>query len=125
MQTRNMKTTIKKEIISDPKLIAFCGLYCGACRTYLSGKCPGCKDNTKATWCKTRTCCIENKFQSCSDCNISDFKACKKCINFMSTMFGYIFNSDRSACLNRIKAIGYDAYAAEMTTSKRQTIRRK
>lgn len=40
-------------------------------------------------------------------------------------MFGYIFNSDRSACLNRIKAIGYDAYAAEMTTSKRQTIRRK
>ena len=49
-----------KEIISDPKLVAFCGLYCGACKAYLKERCPGCHDNEKATWCKVRTCCLEN-----------------------------------------------------------------
>ncbi len=30
-----------KEIVSDPKLVAYCGLYCGACKRYLQEKCPG------------------------------------------------------------------------------------
>lgn len=39
-----------KEIEADKNLIAACGLYCGACRKYLSAKCYGCHNNEKATW---------------------------------------------------------------------------
>ena len=120
-----MKATNQKEIEVDKSLIAFCGLYCGACRSYLKGKCPGCKDNVKASWCKIRQCCIENKLQSCADCTTIELMECKEYNNFISKAFGYIFNSDRSACINRIKEIGYDDFAAEMANSGRQTIKRK
>ena len=120
-----MKATNQKEIEIDKSLIAFCGLYCGACRSYLKGKCPGCKDNVKASWCKIRQCCMENKLQSCADCTTIELMECKKYNNFISKAFGYIFNSDRSACINRIKEIGYDDFAAEMANSGRQTIKRK
>lgn len=120
-----MKTTDQKEIIADKNLIAFCGLYCGACRGYLKGTCPGCRDNVKAAWCKLRKCCIEYKLDSCSDCKAFAPKDCKKCNNIVSKMFGLVFNSDRLACLSRIKEIGYDDYAAEMAGSRKQTIKRK
>jgi len=120
-----MKVTNQKEIVADKSLIAFCGLYCGACRSYLKGKCPGCKDNVNATWCKVRQCCMENKFQSCADCTTIELMACKKYNNFISKAFGYIFNSDRSACINRIMEIGYADFADEMANNKRQTIKRK
>ncbi|MCX6235560.1 MAG: DUF3795 domain-containing protein [Bacteroidetes bacterium] len=113
-----------KQIVTDKNLIAYCGLYCGACRTYLKGKCPGCLENVKATWCKTRRCAIENKYLSCADCTKVDFMACTKFNNFISRLFGVIFNSDRPACIKRIKEIGYDNYASEMATNKRQTIKR-
>jgi hypothetical protein len=35
------------------------------------------------------------------------------------------FNSDRSACIARIKETGYDEFAIEMAESRRQTIKRK
>ena len=41
-----------RTIVPDNKNIAACGLYCGACRKFLAEKCPGCKPNKKATWCK-------------------------------------------------------------------------
>jgi len=119
-----MKTT-QKEIIADKNLIAYCGLYCGACRAYLSGKCPGCKENAKATWCKVRTCCMDNDLQACSACSTVELKDCRKFNNFISKAIGLILNSDRAACINRIKEIGYDEFAAEMAQNKRQTIRRK
>jgi len=115
----------QKEIVTDKSLIAFCGLYCGACRSYLRGKCPGCKENVKATWCKVRQCCMEQKFQSCADCKDIGLMDCKKFNNFISKAFGYLFNSDRSACITRIKEIGYADFAAEMTSNKQQTIKRK
>jgi hypothetical protein len=120
-----MSTTVQKGIVTDNNLIAFCGLYCGACRSYLKGKCPGCRDNSKATWCKVRSCCIEHDFKSCADCDAIGLEDCKKYNNFMSRAFGFIFNSDRSACINRIKEIGYIDFAAEMAHEKKQTIRRK
>jgi hypothetical protein len=120
-----MKATNQKEVLADQSLIAFCGLYCGACRSYLKGKCPGCKDNIKASWCKIRQCCMENKLLSCADCVTIELMECKKYNNFISKAFGYIFNSDRSACINRIKEIGYENFANEMTDSKIQTIKRK
>jgi hypothetical protein len=120
-----MKTVNQKEIVADKNLIAFCGLYCGACRSYLSGKCPGCTENVKATWCGVRQCCLENQFQSCADCRSVELMSCKKYNNFISKAFGFIFNSDRSACIARIKETGYDEFAIEMAESRRQTIKRK
>ena len=119
-----MKSTDQMKIVADSNLIAFCGLYCGSCKSYLNGKCPGCRDNVKATWCKIRECCQENNLKSCADCNSVELMECKKFNNFISKAFGYIFNSDRPACIYRIRETGYDDYAIEMAVSRRQTIKR-
>jgi len=57
-----------KEVASNPDLVAYCGLYCGACGSYLRETCPGCHQNEKAEWCKVRVCCIDNQYLSCADC---------------------------------------------------------
>ena len=57
-----------KSIEANKELIAACGLYCGACRKYLSDKCPGCHNNEKATWCKIRSCAKGNGYHSCAEC---------------------------------------------------------
>jgi hypothetical protein len=112
-------------VVTDPKLVAYCGLYCGACRAYRKGRCPGCAENEKAGWCKIRACCIENDYTSCAACtqfaNVAD---CKKFDNFLAKVFGFVFRSDRKACIARIKEIGAEAYAAEMAAQGRQSIRR-
>jgi len=115
----------KKTIIADKNLIAYCGLYCGACRSYLAGKCLGCQKNEKASWCKIRQCCGNNQYKSCSDCNQIELKDCTKYNNFISKIIGFVLRSDRSACISRIKKIGYDNFAAEMAINKQVTIKRK
>jgi len=120
-----MNSPTQNEIVADKNLVAYCGLYCGACRSYLKGSCPGCRDNVKATWCKVRTCCIENNLQSCADCTTVELKDCSKYNNFISKAFGFVFNSDRAACIARIKEAGYEIYAVEMAETKRQTIKRR
>jgi hypothetical protein len=114
-----------KEILADPSLVAHCGLYCGACGAYLKGRCPGCHDNHKATWCKVRTCCTSNRLATCADCtefpNPSD---CKKFNNFVSKLFGLLFRSDRAACIRQIQKIGLEGHADNMAQHQRQTIRR-
>jgi hypothetical protein len=118
-----MATT--QPVTSDPKLIAYCGLYCGECRSYIKGKCPGCKENMKASWCKIRACCIENNLLSCADCTqFSDVKECGKFNNFISKIFALIFRSDRPACIAKIKESGYEGFAAFMAENKLQSIRR-
>lgn len=52
----------KKTITASVERIAACGLYCGACRKYLKGKCLGCRQNDKAAWCKIRQCCQAKGF---------------------------------------------------------------
>jgi hypothetical protein len=119
-----MKSADQLEIIIDKNLIAYCGLYCAACGSFAKGKCPGCKENTRATWCKVRQCCIENKLQSCADCKTTELKECKKYNSFISKAFGFIMNSDRSACISRIREIGYTEFAAEMSAKRMQSIKR-
>ncbi|MCP4630808.1 MAG: DUF3795 domain-containing protein, partial [bacterium] len=88
-------------------------------------KCPGCRGNEKATWCKTRTCALENGYLSCADCNeYSDFMACKKFNNFFSKIFGLVFRSDRPAAIRFIKEKGYDAFAQEMAEKGQVFIKR-
>jgi hypothetical protein len=114
-----------KEIVSDPHLVAFCGLYCGACKRYLKENCPGCHDNAKASWCKVRACCLEHEYSSCADCKEFDNPSdCKKFNNFISKIFAFIFKSNRAACINQIKDIGIPAYAEMMSGIKLQSIRK-
>lgn len=112
-----------KEIILDKNLIAYCGLYCGACKNFLNNKCQGCQKNEKAKWCKIRSCCIENNYLSCADCaTYTNVKECKKFNNFISKLFAFIFKSNRSACIDCIKEKGYVSFAEFMTNNKRQTL---
>ncbi len=120
-----MKTAELKPIVADRNLIAYCGLYCGACRSYLKGSCPGCRDNVKATWCKIRQCCQEKKLASCADCSAIKLQDCNKYNTFISKVIGVILNSNRTACIHRIEEIGYERFAIEMTENNKQTIRRK
>lgn len=120
-----MKDNTIKEIRADQSLIAYCGLYCGSCGSYLKGKCAGCKVSEKLTWCSIRKCCIENSFQSCADCTAEEVRKCKKYNTFISKLIGFILNSDRAACVERIRSNGYGNFASEMAEKRIQTIKRK
>ena len=86
-----------KEILSNPNLVAYCGLYCGACKSYLKERCPGCHDNEKARWCKIRPCCMDNQYALCADCKqFSDPNDCKLFNNFMSKVFAFISQEEKS-----------------------------
>jgi hypothetical protein len=113
-----------KEIVADTGLVAYCGLYCGACGRYLKGRCPGCHKNAKAGWCKVRTCCIAATIGSCADCAAyTDPKDCRKFNNFASKTIGLLLRSDRSACITQIKKQGLAGHAQDMAMNKRRTIR--
>ena len=104
-----------KPIVADGGLVAYCGLYCGACRAWRRGRCPGCRENEKATWCKVRRCCVENGWGTCAACDeVGDVADCGKFNNFIARLFGLIFRSDRRACVLRIGEVGVEAFTAEM-----------
>jgi hypothetical protein len=113
------------ELEARPELVAYCGLYCGACRSYASGKCRGCHENSKATWCKVRSCCIGKGCASCAGCiDHPDPRDCKKFNNIVSRLFGFVFKSDRAACIAQISRIGMAGHAKIMADRKLQTIKR-
>lgn len=112
-----------KEIIADPNLVAYCGLYCGACGKYLRDKCPGCKKNEKAGWCQVRVCCISSNYLSCADCKtVKDVSDCKKFNNFISKIFAFLFRSNRRGCINLIAEKGYERFAKQMAEGRKMTI---
>jgi hypothetical protein len=114
-----------KGIISDSRLVAYCGLYCGACGKYLKGKCEGCHENLKAGWCKIRSCCIDNQYASCAECKeFTDPNDCRKFNNFISKIIGFVLRSNRAACIAQIKEIGIEGHANKLTELKRSSIKR-
>ena len=113
-----------KKIEANKELIAACGLYCGACRKYLSENCPGCHDNEKATWCKIRSCVRSQGFHTCAECH-KVVAGCKTYSNFIGKIFAFLFKSDRPACIRYIREHSEQSFAEEMTKRKCQTIKRK
>ena len=125
-------------------MIAACGLYCGACRKYRMGKCPGCHENKKASWCKIRKCCMEKGFHSCAECErlrvgerssstsetakpsagMMDVKDCRLHNNLIGKFFAFVFRSDRPACIRYIRENGEQAFAEEMTKRGEQTMKK-
>lgn len=115
---------MEKQIEVSRDLIARCGLYCGACVKYLNGKCPGCRKNQKATWCKTRLCSSSQGYHTCADCP-RDVAQCETYSNWIAKLCSFIFRSNRVACINRIREIEGDAFAREMAEKRMFSIKRK
>jgi hypothetical protein len=114
-----------KEIKSDSGLVAYCGLYCGACRRYLQEKCRGCRENKKAAWCKVRSCCLNNQYSSCAECEeFADPNSCKLFNNFMAKAFSLLFRSNRAACIKQIRDVGIQGHAEMMAAHKLQSLKR-
>lgn len=112
-----------REPVKDTNLIAYCGLYCGSCRSYLKERCPGCRESKKLGWCKIRTCCMEQSYKSCADCTTYiKLPECKKLNNLIAKFFALVFKSNRFGSLELIRAKGYDEYAREMTEKKTMTV---
>jgi hypothetical protein len=106
-----------REVVEDVELVAYCGLYCGACGAYLKERCPGCHENKKATWCKVRICCADcEEFPQVSDC--------RKYNNLIAKLFGLVFRSNRAACISQITELGMEGHAAKMAGKKKPSIRR-
>ncbi len=113
------------EIVVDKNLVAFCGLYRGACRSYLKGKCPGCEKNEKAGWCKIRTCCANDNLTSCAECKThKDPNDCKKFNNLVARIIGFIARSNRSGCISMIREKGLDDFAKHMAENKIVSLKR-
>ena len=116
----------EKSIKANDQNIAFCGLYCEACRGFIKGKCKGCAGNEKATWCQIRTCCMEKGYRSCADCKeITDLTQCKKYNNPVARIIGFVFRTDRAACVDYIRLNGYPAYARYMAELGKMSMPRK
>ena len=114
------------ESSGDAKLVACCGLYCGACRSYRRGRCPGCAGNEKATWCPVRTCCRRQEFASCAQCGtVDDVAQCSRFNTLIARVFGLIFNSNRCACIAQIKALGLEGHAQAMARAGRPSLPRR
>ena len=111
--------------VSNPDMVAYCGLYCAACGAFRKGRCPGCQKNAKASWCGVRKCCLAAGRRSCADC--ADFVnpgQCRKFNNLIAKIFGLIFRSDRAACIRQIRELGIEGHAAKMAEAGRPSIRR-
>jgi hypothetical protein len=44
--------------------------------------------------------------------------------NWIARVFGFVFRSNRTACISLIRQQGYPAFAADMAANKRHTIQR-
>lgn len=113
------------DIPINADLVARCGLYCGACKAFIKGKCPGCHENEDASWCKVRTCCVDMGIPSCAGCGeFADPRTCRKFNNVISKLFGLVFRSDRAACIDQIRRVGREEHARIMAEMGRHSIRR-
>jgi hypothetical protein len=113
------------KFMADKNLVARCGLYCGSCSRYIKKKCSGCKENAKLTWCKIRKCCTEKEISTCAHCDEhQEVNNCGKFNNFISKIISFIFRTDRSSSLKKIKEEGREKYANEMEESKKMALKK-
>jgi hypothetical protein len=115
-----------KGIAVNRNMVACCGLYCGACRSYLKGRCPGCHENTKAGWCPQRKCCAEHQYATCADCKeYPDAQDCGHFNGFIAKTMSLLFNSNRPAGVRKIRDLGTEGFAAFMAERKLMKLPRR
>ena len=115
----------------DENLISYCGFYCGACPTYTSGKCEGCRGASAKCAvgykkCLVKPCCVENEFFTCADCTkCASTKECKK-YNPASIRFGeWVSNTSRRKGIEMIQEKGQTEFLDYMTEKEWVTIKTK
>lgn len=111
-------------IKSNKENIAYCGLYCGSCRSFLKNKCPGCLKNEKATWCTIRKCCISNKIRTCAECKENNIENCKDYNNIFSKVIQFISRTDRKKCIEMINKKDAKHFADHMSKNKLVSIKK-
>jgi hypothetical protein len=113
------------EIIFDENLIAYCGLYCGACPRFLKGKCSGCKANIKSKWCKVKPCNIETGIKSCAECKkYVDVDICKSFNPIIIKVGEFVSKTSRKSGIQMIKEKGSSSFASYMAKNKLVSIKR-
>jgi hypothetical protein len=102
------------EITPEP-IIAYCGLVCSKCGSYLKGRCQGCHSSAPMFKnCPVKKCAADHAYTTCAACaQFSDLKQCRKLNNIISKLFGLIFRRNRIGHLNQIRAVGLDKFTAE------------
>lgn len=111
-------------IVKDEKLIAYCGLYCGACPRFTKGKCKACKDNNPS-WCKVKPCNVENNYSSCTDCK--QFESVSECkiFNPLLIRFGeFVSQTSRKAGIQMIKEKGRNEFVNHMAENKLVSVKK-
>jgi len=121
----------EKQIDKSEHLISYCGFYCGACPTYIEGKCEGCRgDSAKCSVgykkCLVKPCCVENEYFTCADCKkYLSLKECDK-YNPMSIKFGeWVSNTSRGKGIEMIREKGRTEFLTYMTDKNWVTIKTK
>ena len=119
------------QIVATENLISHCGLYCGACPTYTSGKCEACRGNSPKCAvgvknCQVKQCCAENGFFTCADCTkFATTDDCKK-YNPMYIKFGeWISGTRRGKGIEMIREKGRTEFLTYMTDKNWITIKTK
>ena len=68
---------------------------------------------------------MEENIVTCAECDaFVDPKACETFNNFIARVFGFIFRSDRAACVRQIREKGVEEHARIMAERKRQSLPR-
>jgi hypothetical protein len=115
-----------KDVTVNRDLAACCGLYCGACSSYLKDRCPGCRKNVKASWCSQRKCCAEHQYATCADCKeFADARDCRHFNTFIARLMSVLFNSNRPAGVRKIRKLGTEGFAAFMAERKLMRLPRR
>ncbi len=122
----------EKMIMSaNERLIAYCGLYCGACPSFTSGKCDGCRSNSaksavKYRKCPVKPCCAEQEVFTCADCTkYISVKECEKYNPLLLRIALKLEGSDRSKAVEMIKAKGWTEFLAFMESKNRVAFKTK
>ena len=96
---------------TSAELVAYCGLFCGACGSFRRGRCVGCLEGGGFASCKVRSCVVDKGYRTCADCD--EYLDCKLLSNFIAKIFALVLRSNRIGNLTGIKRDGIEKWAAE------------
>ena len=99
-------------------MVAYCGLFCGACGSFRRGRCAGCLDGGGFSSCKVRICVKDKDYRTCADCD--EYLDCKLLNNFIARIFGLVMRSNRIGNLTAIKRDGIEKWAGEASALGRK-----
>lgn len=118
---------MKNEIVYDETLVAYCGLYCGACPRYLQNKCNGCRENNHfPKHCAVKPCNIDNNYDNCAECQVlENIKHCKKFNPFLIKFGEFITGTSRKKCIEKIREYGKQEFAKYMVNNKLVSCKKK